>query len=383
MRVTEASPDWLYLSTTSTPPKGHPMQTTASPADTINRYRDAFEPVITRYFDTLASKTDTPGAATFTTEAHHLIRDLSLRGGKRQRIAFLHEAARLAGGTPDPLALTVSGLSIELLQTHLLIHDDLIDNAPTRRGGPSTFYAYSQLMPDRPQHAMGLTILAGDVAAYLALDVILDAPIDPHTATMLSRAQVAAGNGTFYGQMFDLERDFLDRPATEVIAQIADYKAARSSALAPLQMGLICGGADWTPHAATLSRYSYAFGVAGQMRDDYLGLFGDETITGKSSDSDVRDGKYTFATRLVIDRATPTQAKILAGVFGNPDASTADVDKVRQIAHDTGVPDLLSAQMDRYAATATAEASTWAAHWNNDAVQFFTSVPAWFIGRAS
>jgi geranylgeranyl diphosphate synthase type I len=359
------------------------MQTAAPPADVIARYRDAFEPVIARYFDTLGSKTDTPGAATFTTEALNLIRDLSLRGGKRQRIAFLHEAARLAGGTPDPVALSVSGLSIELLQTHLLIHDDLIDNAPTRRGGPSTFYAYSQLMPDRPQHAMGLTVLAGDVAAYLALDVILDAPIDPHTATRLSRAQVAAGNGTFYGQMFDLERDFLDRPETEVIAQIADYKAARSSALAPLQMGLICGGADWTPHAGTLSRYSYAFGVAGQMRDDYLGLFGDEAVTGKSSDSDVRDGKYTFATRLVTDSATPAQAKVLAAVFGNPDASTADVDRVRQIAHDNRVPARLSAQMDHYATTAVNEAATWTAHWDPDAVRFFTDVPAWFIGRAS
>lgn len=71
---------------------------------------------------------------------------LSLRGGKRLRPALVYEVARLVTDEEVP-GLDEAALSLELLQMHGLVHDDIIDDSPERRGGPSTYYAYRQEFP--------------------------------------------------------------------------------------------------------------------------------------------------------------------------------------------------------------------------------------------
>lgn len=75
-----------------------------------------------------------------------------MRGGKRMHVVLLHEAARLVTGEPVE-GLDSAAPSIEVLQTHALVHDDLIDDSPTRRGGPSAYYACRERFPNHPRAA--------------------------------------------------------------------------------------------------------------------------------------------------------------------------------------------------------------------------------------
>jgi geranylgeranyl diphosphate synthase type I len=109
----------------------------------------------------------------------------------------------------------------------------LIDDSPIRRGGPSTYYAYRRLFPDHPRAALGLTVLAGDLALALSLRVLLDAKVPTEVRQAMVEVQTRAAADTFLGQIIDLERDFATAPDEEVLHCVADYKSARYSILAP------------------------------------------------------------------------------------------------------------------------------------------------------
>ncbi|MFF9785714.1 polyprenyl synthetase family protein [Streptomyces nigrescens] len=347
----------------------------------ISGHRDRFKVLFEDYFRSLRRTADVPTLSRFVPEALDRVEELALRGGKRQRVAFVYEAMNLAPSTGSQVAVDTAALSIELLQAHLLIHDDIIDDAPTRRGGPSTYYAYRAALPERPQHALGLALLAGDLALALSLQVIADAPLPASLAQSMTQCQVTAAASTFRGQIFDLERDFLGVPDTNVLHAVCDFKAARSSALAPIQLGLLAAGQDPCEHDASLRRYAWAFGVSGQMRDDYLSLFGDEKVTGKPATADVRDGRITYLIRTVLLAASASEREVLESVLGRTDASEADVDAVRQIIRDHRADRTLLADMGCHAEIASREAATWSGWGEAEAVAFFRDVPVWGIER--
>lgn len=206
-------------------------------------YEHRFNALFEGYFDTLAARLDTPPFSRFTPECLELLRELSLRGGKRIRVVLLHEAAGLVTGEPVE-GLNAAALSVELLQTHGLVHDDLIDDSPTRRGGASTYYAYRERFPDHPQVALGLTVLAGDLALALSWQALLDAKVPVAVRQAMVEVQTRAAADTFVGQIIDLERDFTAAPGEDVLHGVADYKSARYSILAPMQLGLLAAGAQ-------------------------------------------------------------------------------------------------------------------------------------------
>lgn len=348
--------------------------------DRIAEYQRHFTDLFARYFETLRSGFDGPELSRFTPRCLDLLQDLSLRGGKRQRVAFMYEAARLVTDERVP-GLEEAALSIELLQTHLLVHDDIIDDAPTRRGGPSTYYAYQMEFPEQPQTALGLALLAGDLAAFLSLQVLLDAELPVHLRHALVDVQTRAAAATFVGQIFDLERDFPGIPSEELLHSVSEYKAARSSALAPVQLGLLVAGEDPARYAETLSRYALMFGISGQMCDDYLSLFGDEAVTGKPNTADVRDGRRTYAIRALLDAASESERAEVEAVLGSPDCTNEDIDRLREIAARHGVDRRLRSDMHRYAELACKEAAGWRPRWREDAVAFFERVPVWGVER--
>ncbi|WP_240926076.1 polyprenyl synthetase family protein [Streptomyces sp. JB150] len=217
------------------------MADTADPVEEtrarVAGYESRFNARFAAYFDTLAATLDAPGFSRFAPECVGLLRELSPRGGKRMRVALLYEAARLV--TAGPVAgLDAAALSVELLQTHGLIHDDIVDDSPVRRGGPSTHQAYRERFPGHPRTALGLAVLAGGPGAGAV-------PARPPRLRRAAARAARHGRGadpgavdTFVGQIVDLERDFTAGPPDEeVLHAVADYKSARYSLLAPWSWG--------------------------------------------------------------------------------------------------------------------------------------------------
>ncbi|MGW4809907.1 polyprenyl synthetase family protein [Kitasatospora sp. NPDC004272] len=341
-----------------------------------------FETRFAAYFDALADPAtgapQPPPHGRFPARALDLVRELSLRGGKRLRVALLHEAAALVTDRPVP-GLDQAAISIELLHTHGLIHDDVIDDAPVRRGGPSTYYAYRDEFPDRPDTALALAVLAGDLAAFLAVRVLLTGDLPPDRALAMAAVPIEAGADAVNGQLLDLERDFHPEPDTAFLHAVTEYKSTRYSVLAPLRLGLLAAGADPAPHDAELRAYATAVGIANQIHDDWLDLFGDPAVLGKPLGTDLRAGRRSYLVRALLAAADETGRRTLRTALGNPDPDA--LAPVRDLARTHGLDRTLHAEALRHAHRAAALATTWHTRWRPGAVAFFTHLPAWSVTR--
>ncbi|QKW18465.1 polyprenyl synthetase family protein [Kitasatospora sp. NA04385] len=340
-----------------------------------------FETRFAAYFDTLADPAgplEPPPHGRFPARALDLVRELSLRGGKRLRVALLHEAAALVTDRPVP-GLDEAAISIELLHTHGLIHDDLIDDAPVRRGGPSTYYAYRDEFPDRPDTALALAVLAGDLAAFLAVRVLLTGDLPADRALAMAAVPADAGAAAVNGQLLDLERDFHPAPDTAFLHTVTEYKSTRYSVLAPLRLGLLAAGADPAPHDAELRAYATALGIANQIHDDWLDLFGDPAALGKPLGTDIRSGRRSYLVRALLAATDETGRRTLHTALGNPDADA--LAPVRDLARTHGIDRTLHAEAVHHADRAAALAATWHTRWRPEATAFFTHLPAWSVTR--
>ncbi|KPI31721.1 MULTISPECIES: polyprenyl synthetase family protein [unclassified Streptomyces] len=347
--------------------------------DRVAGYERWFNTLFEEYFDTLSAGLDVPSFSRFTPQCLRLLRELSLRGGKRMRVVLLREAARLVTDKPVE-GLEAAALSIELLQTHGLVHDDLIDDSPIRRGGPSTYYAYRERFPDHPRTAVGLTVLAGDLALALSLQVLLDAKVPVTVRQAMVEVQMRAAADTFVGQIIDLERDTA-MPGEDVLHCVADYKSARYSILAPMQLGLLAAGEQSALFAKELRDYARLVGICGQMRDDYLDLFGDAAAMGKPTGTDIRDGKHSYTVSALLAAVDDAERRVVKAALGDPFCPPETIAAVREIGEHRGVPGRMQTDMRRYAEQATEVAAGWRSRWREEAVTFFEHVPLWSVNR--
>ncbi|MBH1937561.1 polyprenyl synthetase family protein [Streptomyces sp. AV19] len=347
----------------------------AATEERLAAHRRRFDAAFEAYFARLAATFDTPPHSRWTPQCLELLRELSLRGGKRLRVVLLHEAARLVTAEDEVPGLAEAALSVELLQTHLLVHDDIIDDSPVRRGGPSTYYAYRAAFPGHDRTALGLALLAGDLAAFLSLRVLLEADVPAALRQAMVETQTRAATDTIAGQILDLERDRDGLPDEELLHTVTEYKSARYSILAPLRLGLLAAGEDLAPHEARLRRYATLVGICGQLRDDYLDLFGDDGALGKPPGGDLRAGRRTYALRAILAEAGEADRAVVESALGDPHCTPETVERVRDIARRQGTDARLRADLRGHAERAAAEAAGWGAWWREEAVALFTHLP--------
>ncbi|GCD92940.1 polyprenyl synthetase [Embleya hyalina] len=349
-----------------------------------NGHQQRFEVRFAACFDALTDPAsgalDLPPHGAFPRQALDLVRELSLRGGKRLRVALLHEAAALVTDEVVP-GLDDAAVSIELLHTHALIHDDIIDDAPVRRGGPSTYYAYRDRFPDRPDVALALAVLAGDLAAFLSMRVLLTGDLPPARVPAMAAVPAEAGAAMVSGQILDLERDFCPAADIGFLHTVTEYKSTRYSVLAPLRLGLLATGADIAPYEGELRAYATAVGIANQIHDDWLDLFGDSAVLGKPLGSDIRTGRRSYVVRALLAAADDAERKVVDAVLGDPSCDDDALDRIRRIARAHGIDRDLRADAEHHAREAAARTGTWGGRWRPDAVAFFAHLPAWSVTR--
>ena len=236
-------------------------------------------------------------------DAHHALLWEALcaatEGGKRFRPALLVAIHDALGGQ-SPGAAAEVGAALELLHTAFVIHDDVIDDDHVRRGRPNvsgTFRALAGIDGAAPEVAAdyGLTaaILAGDLALTAAVRAVaLSGAPAPVVARLLDLFDTAL-HRTAAGELADVRHSLDLAPAT--LAQSLEMEAQKTSAYSfalPLQAGAVLAGAD----AGTIERLGdvgRAMGIAFQLADDLIGVFGNPARSGKSTTCDLRTRKQT------------------------------------------------------------------------------------------
>ena len=278
-----------------------------------------------------------PDAEDLLTELERVARS----GGKRLRPSFCIWGYRAGGGTDDG-AIARAAASLELLHTFAIIHDDVMDRSPLRRGSPATYRQLAdgsgRLRHGADRFGVSAAILAGDLAMALAGELWWTAGFDGSALMDGATIYHAMRAEVIGGQYLDLLAAARGDATPEETRRISVLKSGRYTVERPLLIGAALAAAP-APVRDALAAFGAPLGEAFQLRDDIIGAFGDPTITGKDADGDLREGKQTLLVALAKKAANPEQRATLDELLGTDDLSADGAERLRTVLRDTGALD--------------------------------------------
>jgi geranylgeranyl diphosphate synthase type I len=281
------------------------------------------------------------------------IREYMMRGGKRFRPIAVVAAYKAIGGDISPENYYKAACSVEILHNASLLHDDLIDHDETRRGGP-TFHAryrewYKKSISQNPEKAshFGMTaaILGGDTLMNLGSVAISESELEPDVAIECLKYYQRSFNELVEGVLLEMAMIKDSKASPEMYLEMIRMKTA-----VLLEKSLLIGGAmarGTESQLKALSEYGVKVGQAFQIQDDILGSFGDESVTGKASDGDIREGKKTMLVIEAFRLGKGDHKKTLEKSLGNENITEKEVEKVRKVFRDSGALDSADKIMNR------------------------------------
>ncbi|GAA4903814.1 polyprenyl synthetase family protein [Tessaracoccus lubricantis] len=267
-------------------------------------------------------------------------------GGKRLRPAYCYWGYVAAAGQPtDAQPLLDVASSLDLLHVSALVHDDLIDDADTRRGMPSAHKQFEALHAGRggrgsaAEFGTSSAILLGDLLLMWSIELAdrSGAPGLDQARPLLSvmRAEVTAGQFLDVSAQYGVTGASSVADELDAAQRILEYKSGRYSIRRPVQVGAALAGADDDLQAA-LAEFGSVIGRAFQLRDDVLGVYGRPEVTGKPYGGDIHEGKRTVLVLTALTNASPAEARELDDLLGAPGLTDGDVDRAAEIIESTG-----------------------------------------------
>jgi len=281
------------------------------------------------------------------------IKEYMLRGGKRFRPIAVVVAYKAIGGEVPPESYYRTACSVEILHNASLLHDDLIDHDETRRGGPTFHAQYREwykksVSPnlDKANHfGMTAAILGGDTLMNLGSVAITESKIDPDIGIACLVNYQKSFSELVEGVLLEMTMVKDPKTTPEMYLEMIRMKTA-----VLLEKSLLIGGSmarGSESQMKALSEYGVKVGQAFQIQDDILGSFGDESVTGKASDGDIREGKKTMLVIETLRLGTAEQKKILNKLLGNDQITGEEVEKVRTIFRKAGALESADKIMNR------------------------------------
>jgi geranylgeranyl diphosphate synthase type I len=288
--------------------------------------------------------------------------DYTLRGGKRLRAILV--AAGCWSSCCDLNAINRVldlGAAIELLQSYLLVHDDIMDKDELRRGGPTAHVVFTKRCLEHgwsecSHYGTSQAITLGDFLEASAVGLIASSHLPANTVKELLQVYSRGLRRVAYGQFLDVL--FSQLPLAEIsereVLLVYELKTSSYTVELPLHLGAIaCGGEHEI--LGDLSRYAIPAGIAFQIRDDIIGLYGSPEVTGKPAGSDVKSKKKTLLVIKAYELADEAERKFLSEVYDalTPQQITdSHVNRVREIVKNTGSLEYCERLIDRYASEA-------------------------------
>lgn len=284
--------------------------------------------------------------------------------GKRYRARFCYWGWQSVQGVGDPAdwfgddrrgdlpAVVGVAAALELFHAAALVHDDLIDDSDTRRGAPAAHRRFEQV--HRDGRFVGSADRFGDSSAILLGDLLLvwsDELLADSLDGFADRSNARAARAEFNrmrtdvtaGQYLDIVAEagwphVPDALAVETAVNVITYKSAKYSIEAPLAIGASLGGAS-LPQMAALREYGLPLGIAFQLRDDLLGVFGDSEVTGKPAGDDLVEGKRTVLVALARETLPPSVRRTVDELLGDPELDGEQVAMLQETIRGSGAID--------------------------------------------
>ncbi|MBP7265080.1 MAG: polyprenyl synthetase family protein [Spirochaetia bacterium] len=335
-------------------------------------------------------------------DAARRLMDFAVRGkmirGVLVKLGYELAAGRTASGT-DLEALEKAGAAMELFQSGLLVHDDIMDRDTTRRGFPTMHVGYERTLSDagyaEPTHyGVALGICSGDLAYFAGFGILTALTLAGDAAR--EAARIASDELCLVGaaQMTDVANGaansgtrnaFGDGPLepTEAdIIRLYRYKTGRYTFSLPLAMGAALSGAG--PNARhALEAAGEELGILFQIKDDELGLFANEAELGKPLGSDLREDKKTLLRHLLFKTAAPDDQTRLAAIFGKHELDSESMEFVRAAVVSSGVQAELAHRMQACANAARSALGDLLDRAPEPAARAFRELVAYSLERSS
>jgi geranylgeranyl diphosphate synthase, type I len=269
-----------------------------------------------------------------------------LAGGKRFRALFCYWSWHGQANPTEPLTIDhpiVSiGAALEMFHAAALVHDDLLDQSDTRRGKPAIHKRFEAL--HGKQGYAGSATRFGVAGSVLVGDMMLSWSSELFGEALLKapdQAAEAACRQEFSKMRFEvMAGQYLDvleenaapiRPRGEAVARanlVMLYKTAKYSLEAPLLIGAAFAGAT-SGSLSGLSKFGIPLGLAFQLRDDVLGVFGDPQVTGKPAGDDLREGKRTVLIGLTLEALPNSVSAIFEELLTSGDIDSEQLEFMR------------------------------------------------------
>lgn len=289
---------------------------------TLRRSQDIVTPALRAALDRLDETTRTVASYHFgwSTRDGHPVRDGAKGGGKAVRPALALLSAQ-AAHAPAEVGLA-GAVAVELVHNFSLLHDDLMDGDLLRRHRDTVWAVWGAAS----------AILTGDALLALAQEVLLESG-SPHAA----RAGVLLGAATrdlVRGQVLDVS---FERRSDVTLAECLDMAAGKTGALlsASATIGAVLAGAPATVEKA-LSTFGAELGIAFQLIDDLLGIWGDPAVTGKPVYSDLRTRKKTLPVTYAATRASSAGERLAAWLAQSDPVDEADLPALAALVAEAG-----------------------------------------------
>lgn len=318
----------------------------------FKEYLEHSKDAVTRFLAAYPEHETLPGSKGDFSEAA-VYKDLYdfTTGGKMLRGALCRLGFELFSRREDP-AVTALGAAVELVQSAFLIHDDIMDRDTLRRGRPAMhttwkLRAEERNLPDAEHLGESLAICAGDLAIFYAYRIIAGycGPAAADLTALFSRhlSSVTAAQmlDTAYGAGWSI-------PSEDAVLNLYARKTGHYTFSLPLAAGALPAAAP-EGAGARLERAGELLGIAFQLKDDELGIFGDEEELGKPVGSDIREGKKTIHYLRLAGRE---DGRSLTKLFGRPDVSEDDIHRIRRYLNESGIREEVAGMMQGYTADA-------------------------------
>lgn len=236
-------------------------------------------------------------------------------GGKRIRPALCLAACELYGGeTKNALS---TALAIEYFHNFSLLHDDIMDEAPLRRGNPTVHHKWNE----------NQAILSGDALLVLSYQMLEDAPANNFKSIYQLFNKTAME--VCIGQQLDMEFETRDNVTEEEYLEMIKLKTSVLLA-ASLKIGSLCGNAS-LEESDKIYKFGINLGIAFQLRDDYLDVFGEAKSFGKQAGGDIIADKKTYLLIKAFEKASTEQLLILNKYQNNSSENEKKVELYTQI----------------------------------------------------
>lgn len=314
------------------------------------------------------------------------IKEHCLRPAKRLRGSFIYYGYKLLGGTNEK-EIMKAAMSIELIHTALLMHDDFMDQDDTRRGRPTTHKFYQSIHKkrnyknDSEHYGHSMAINAGDIALLSGFKIMTNSNFPSKKKLEGIACQLKGIINTGLGQAFDITLESQGKAQDQDVLDLHLAKTAIYTYENPLHIGAIFAGATKTD-LQLLSKYALPAGIAFQLQDDILGLFGDFNKTGKSDDSDIREGKMTLLYTQVLKRANLKQKQTITSLWGKKNLNKKEAEIIKKIIIQTGSLEYSKKISIKYAKKAQSFIpQMMAKNWNKKAINYLDGIAQYMIER--